>query len=289
MSRDNNLGCSLVSPRALHHSPDAQMSPSGRWRCLKIPGYHFSGTLTGHSPWCNIWVWAKRRVLRSPPILSIWASSPFQSESSFIATLTSAPASASWSKMVSMDRQLHSGRKQCFRASWVCQRSSPNRPARWLSKECGQVRSCGFSTAWPQVFSLVRMNLNTTDSLGLEYWLRRWQIVSCVWVELECLFKNLSSIFQISDACILFGKFPPDIHRTIWKNVIDMVCRAQCVLLFRLAFEGLRYSYSSYFHVALKMIKNSDKYKKTFISFKLSLRFIKIRFLSWSLQKKVLF
>lgn len=42
MSRDNNLGCSLVSPRALHHSLDAQMSPSGRWRCLKIPGYHFS-------------------------------------------------------------------------------------------------------------------------------------------------------------------------------------------------------------------------------------------------------
>lgn len=133
---------------------------------------------------------------------------------------------------------------------------TPNRPAQWLSKESGQVRSCGFSTAWPQVFSLVRMNLDTTDSLGLEYWLRRWQIISCVWgwVRMSILKNLLISTFRISNACILFGKFPPNIHRTMWKNVIDMICRALCVLLFHLVFEGLRYSYCSYFTWHLKWL-----------------------------------
>lgn len=65
---------------------------------------------------------------------------------------------------------------------------TPNRPAQWLYKESGQVWSCGFSTAWPGVFSLVRMNLNTTDSLGHEYRLRWWQIFPGFRVELKCLF-----------------------------------------------------------------------------------------------------
>jgi hypothetical protein len=38
--------------------------------------------------------------------------------------------------------------------------------------------------------------------------------------------------------------------------------------------------------VALKMIKNSDKYKKTFISFILGMRFIKIRFFFGHYRKR---